>query len=935
MQRLLSKRVLRELKNNFFRYLALFLLIAFGMYIVVSIVAAAETVIAGVSDSQQRNQVEDGQFGVFVPLNKDEITKIEAKGITLEQEFYLDYTLAKEESIKEGKDTAKAVEVEVDKARTNKSEIRVYRDRNKVNLISLREGTVPLKSGDLVLEQHYADKHGLRLGDTIAIGRKAFKLVGIGSTPDYDAAYKNLSDSSVESSSFGTAFVGNEDYEALKAKGEYSHSEEFQYSYLLNNAMSNGDFKELLRSFELDRDQITDPYFLEMLQEVEQTKDEIEKGTQELAKGTKDLRNGLGELISNNSKIMAGTEGIFRTAIDSLNTKLHDSGVAVTITEEHYFKQLDELVNTEGIKNTPLEHYLAMAKQQLQQLDAYREGVKAYLEGTTGAKKGSVRIASGAASLQEKADDLITEYLQFDYDNLTYFIPRDDNMRIGASVNDVTINKYAGIAAGVIVMALFTYVISVFVIHGIEQESSVIGALYALGVKRRELVSHYLLLPVTVTLFGGVVGTILGFLPCGVNLQMAESVDYFSLPILKTVYPAYLILYGIAMPPVIAAVVNYFVIGRNLKRTALSLLRMEQKSSRVKEFELGKLGFTRSFQLRQQLRELRSVFTVVIGMFISLLILMLGINCFVISRNLQTQSGKDTKYEYMYSYKYPTKQVPEGGKACYIESLKKEIYGYQLEVAVIGIREGNPYFPVKVSHKKNEITISGAVASKFKLKLGDKLVLTDEINYRDYAFTIKEIVPYSVGLYTFLDLDSMRELFGQEHNYYNTVLSDHSLPIEEGRLYSVISRGDIIKSSEVFMNQMRPLIIGMVLISVLIFAVVMYLMMKVMIDRSAFSISLMKIFGYRKKEIKKLYLNGNFVLIALGALVCIPLSKLCMDTIYPYLISNVACGVDLTFSWSIYVVIYLGILLCYLIINQLLVARLEKMVPAMVLKNRE
>ena len=42
------------------------------------------------------------------------------------------------------------------------------------------------------------------------------------------------------------------------------------------------------------------------------------------------------------------------------------------------------------------------------------------------------------------------------------------------------------------------------------------------------------------------------------------------------------------------------------------------------------------------------------------------------------------------------------------------------------------------------------------------------------------------------------------------------------------------------------------LVSSLIFAVVMYLMMKVMIDRCAFHISMVKVFGYRTKEIKKL-----------------------------------------------------------------------------------
>ena len=61
----------------------------------------------------------------------------------------------------------------------------------------------------------------------------------------------------------------------------------------------------------------------------------------------------------------------------------------------------------------------------------------------------------------------------------------------------------------------------------------------------------------------------------------------------------------------------------------------------------------------------------------------------------------------------------------------------------------------------------------------------------------------------------------------------------------------------------------------------MYLMIKVMIDRSAQNIALMKVFGYRKKEIKKLYLDGNFYMIAVGALISVPLSKKLMDAMYP------------------------------------------------------
>ncbi len=60
-----------------------------------------------------------------------------------------------------------------------------------------------------------------------------------------------------------------------------------------------------------------------------------------------------------------------------------------------------------------------------------------------------------------------------------------------------------------------------------------------------------------------------------------------------------------------------------------------------------------------------------------------------------------------------------------------------------------------------------------------------------------------------------------------------------------------------------PMVFTLSFASILIFCVVMYLMVKVMIDRSAYNISLIKVFGYRRKEIRKMYLDGNFYIVRL------------------------------------------------------------------------
>ena len=334
-------------------------------------------------------------------------------------------------------------------------------------------------------------------------------------------------------------------------------------------------------------------------------------------------------------------------------------------------------------------------------------------------------------------------------------------------------------------------------------------------------------------------------------------------------------------------------------------------------------------------REIRTGFTVVIGMTIALMIFMIGLNCYVLCENVEQDTKSDTRYEYMYSLKYPEKEIPKDAEACYCESLSKTNYGFTLDITVLGVDDNNPYFDVQVKKGKNKIVISKSVQQKYNLKVGDKIILADSANGLDYAFTIEDICDYSASLMVFMDIDSMRELFGQEDGYYNVLFTDKLLDIEEGRLYSVTSKKDMWRASEIFTKLMMPLIFTLTFVSIIMFSVVMYLMLNVMIDRAGTGISLIKIFGYRTSEIRKLYLNGNTYIVALGAIIGMPLSKKLLDMIYPWLIANAACGMNLQYPWYYYVGIFVGIMIVYYGISYLLVRKIKHISPSVLLKNRE
>jgi putative ABC transport system permease protein len=291
----------------------------------------------------------------------------------------------------------------------------------------------------------------------------------------------------------------------------------------------------------------------------------------------------------------------------------------------------------------------------------------------------------------------------------------------------------------------------------------------------------------------------------------------------------------------------------------------------------------------------------------------------------------------MYNYKYPTEEVPDGGYEAVAEGLKKEIYGYTFDVTMMGITDDNPFFDTGVlPDNDSDVVVSSAVANKYNLKVGDVFTLNGDNGDRLYAFRVSKIIDYSASMMLFMDIDRCRDLFGEDDDYFNVVFSDHALDIESGRLYSTVTKDEIEQSAGIYVSMMAPMVVTMSVASAVIFVVVMYLMVKMMIDRSAFNISLIRIFGFRKREVRKMYLDGNFYTVLIGAFAVVPLSKWIMDYIYPrYLVSNVGVGILPTYTPEMYVIIFAVIIGLYLLINLVLTGRINKFTPAEVLKNRE
>lgn len=961
---ILNKRIIRELKENWIRYGALAFLIIFSMGLVVGMAGATDVVNYTIDNNNEKNQLEDGEFTVYVPLTENQKLELEKMGAKTEETFYVDLPGA-ENSI-----------------------LRIFKNRNNINTIELDEGRLADQMGEIVLEKHYAENHGVRVGQSLEVDQKKYLVTGIGTVPDYSDVVRNISDVLADSKQFSIGFVAEVEFNQLIKK---DINVEYNYSYQLEGKLTDSELKEKLVDLDFDKSKVTNKYMKEIINSIEKGKNDLSSGVNDLADGTQKLANGtssfkqgtdeltdganslanganrlssgLEELTTASTALNKAADDVFQGMIVQVNSEFEKMGITITITGDNYGSVIETLIKSfDGLDANSVAALNTM-KLQLDSYKAFKDGLKTYTNGVESAHTGSEELSAGADNLYQggvslvngidtlsngavelnsgmdefknKVTNFINDNMNYQYVNLITFLAADDNQRITSCKSDAAINKNSALIAGIIVITLIAYMISVFIIHTIDKESAVIGALYSMGYVKKELLRHFMILPLLIITVSAMLGTGLGFLLIGENIK--ENVAYYSYPAYTMIFPPYLLIYGILIPIFIALIVNYLVINSKLSMAPLKLLRREKKQHQLANIDLKEMSFINRYRIRQLMREIRANITMFWGLFIAILLMVFGFSIYGSINTYVNNVASDVEYNYLYLLKYPMETAPVDATKAYTASLKAKLYltGGEMDVTVMGIDNENPYFNFSVDGEKNDVIISDSVANKFGYQVGDEIMLSDNLNDRNYNFTVKKVVNYASGLYIFMDIKNMRDLFGQKEDYYNTLMSDHELEIETGRIATVITVDKMVGAARQMFTMMYGLVVTILGASVLLFIIVLYLLLKMMIDKSTFSISLIKVFGYNEKEIKKLYLGTTFYTVVISTLIAIPASKLIINKVYPYMISNVSAGMKATITPQSYLIMAAIILSAYISVDFMVGRHLRKISLVEILKERE
>lgn len=864
---ILNRRIFRDLRSNFFRYMVLGLIVALSVSIVIGMAASTDSINDTVNHFHEVSNCEDGEFTVYTPLSEQQVGDLKTKGYEIEAQFYVDIPL-------------------------EKGEIRIFAVRDKINKISLIEGEELLNNNEIVMEQRYAYANDYIINDVMEIGKEEYKIIGIGCVPDYTYVLRNTNDLGTDNTLFGLAFV-NENVFSNIVRENNAHVN-YLYSYcLVGENTSSNDLKDYLLELTCDQKQVTDTYLKKIYKEISDEKDEMEGGIFELKDGCKDISDGVEQMNNASSEMLQG--------LNTAQNQLNGYGI---------YGALSEPINS--------------AEKMVSEGENFSDGCD--------------ELLNGIEELESEINSSLDDANEYNPINLSSFVEGDSNKRINAAKDDAVINKMAALYSGIIVFVLIAFISSVFAIHNIDENREIVGTLYAMGYRRKELVKHFILLLIMVVLLGSICGTILGYMFASLFAQ--GNAALYSYPTLMIAKKEYLIVYGLLMPNVLTSIINYFILLRKLNQKPLSLLRNSQKVAKTSKMALDNISYTTGYQIRQILREKRTIIILFAGLGISILLMVWGFAIYGGVSEYADNVEEDVPCEYTYVLTNPVEEVPSEGEKAYIISAETEfeMLGDAMEVNIMGIKEESRFytFSSSLSKNKDEVTISDSVAQKFGYKEGDLVVLHNNVLNKYYCLKVSDVVPYSNGLYFFMNIDAMREMTDvEDEEYYNALLSDDRLEVDKNMLLSCITRDEISDVGRLLLDSMIAMVITMIVLSMVLFVFVMYILMKTTIDRSSFSISLLKIFGYSNSEVKKLYLRITLYIVLISIVIHIPLSRIIVELIFPSTVSNVAANVYAHLSPAMYGLITILILLSYFIVYLLLNAKLKKVSFTEVLKQRE
>ena len=474
----------------------------------------------------------------------------------------------------------------------------------------------------------------------------------------------------------------------------------------------------------------------------------------------------------------------------------------------------------------------------------------------------------------------------------------------------------------------------------LKRESVVIGTLYALGYRKKQIEFHYLRYTLSIALAGGLIGTLLGTLT--LKPMVKFMVSYFNMPVGTLDLSVKYIFISILLPLIFLNVCGYFVVRKALKSSPINLMRGGNENNKVgfieRHLKLDKLKFSTKFKVREQLRSIpRSIF-LLLGVILATMLLLMG---FAAKDSLDylMKDGFNQAFKYNYHYVFNSIQQgsPSKGEA-FSEvpfTLKSDT---KLSFAVYGVNPASEYitFKDKSGNKltTDKVIITRPLADKLNIKPKDTINVIDKLDSKEYTITIDNIAETYVGNYIYIPLPKLNNMLNYPAGSYMGLWSTDKLNIPENKLLTTVTVTDMKNAFDSMTKPIQSYLGAIAFMAFIIGLIVIYVVTSLIIEENKENISLMKIFGYRKKEVYSMILNSSSFIVVLGYILGVPILLLSLSALFKSVTKDMSIALPITISYGYLIIGFVIVYLTYELSKALSKKKVNRISMTEALKSR-
>ena len=527
------------------------------------------------------------------------------------------------------------------------------------------------------------------------------------------------------------------------------------------------------------------------------------------------------------------------------------------------------------------------------------------------------------------------------------FVPAYANQALNFAQNDLGSDKAMGGALLYILTAVLAFIFAVTISATLEKESTVIGTLRASGYTKGELLRYYMSAPLVIVIFAAIVGNVLGytvFKDSVVNMYFQS----YSLPQYTTLWTPEAFIRTTIVPIILMLLINLVVIVRTLRLSPLRFLRHDLKQTkRKKAIRLPKWRFFTRFRTRVLFQNIPNYLMLFVGITFVMLLLSFAVGLPETLAYYQ-EHMKDTMFSKEQVILSSTEdddgnRITTSAKNAEIfsaTSLERKSDVYNDEVTVYGAAENSKYIRLDKDYDKNaakdEVYISQAYADKYKVNVGDTIVLSEKYEHKEYSWKVYGIYDTSAGIAVFTTNDRFNEMFGNDKDDFSGFLCNEKITdIDEEYIAKEITEDDMLKIARQLDHSMGAYMDYFKYICIIIAAIILYLLTKIIIEKNERAISMTKILGYDNGEIASLYLLPTGIIVFLSEFLSIYLAFSFMSYYWGVMMMKLSGWFEFTMPFSGFVKEFVLVFAAYMVITVIDFFRIRRIPKVLALKNVE